>query len=380
MQEEERAARQQHKEETRKRREPADQKRKDLDKEAKAKLKAEKLRKQYEKAQKRVAELEAKKSTPEEKPLLTQEEPHPSQDHLNTLEKKDVVEPRVSREDGLPMQSEDRTLVNDKAGAQRLPNESQDEPKCLRSSELPEARKTEPGNKSEMRESPIHGADPLTPTSQPLSLHSSPRPSTFPAHQASPLPVAAAIPTSQLPDVVHLNALGGPQEVSNLNSSGLDSGTDDSEFYTSSDLSSSEDNDKDSSSSGTSSSSGAPTSEPFQRTTGPEQVSAPNPVKKRAICKDFLRNGRCKRGAQCYFRHELPERGKGVKSGRKQTEKRAEGEEKKGRMSLYQRVSCPYPLESEVADISDADGGAGAGKRGRSDRAAHHLPWRARCS
>ncbi|KAL9102422.1 MAG: hypothetical protein Q9187_009124, partial [Circinaria calcarea] len=222
-----------------------------------------------------------------------------------------------------------------------LPNEPQDGPKCLRSSELPEARETESRNKSEMKESLSHGADPLTPTSQPLSLHSSPRPSTSLVHQESPLPIPAASSTLQLPDVVHLNALGGPQEASNLNSSGLDSDTDDSNSYTSSDLSSSEDDDNDSSSSGTSSSSGAPTSEPFQRTTGPERVSATRPAKKRAICKDFLRNGRCKRGDQCHFRHELPERGNGAKSGRKQIEKRAEGEEKIGRMSLYQRVGSP---------------------------------------
>ena len=342
IQDEERVSRRDRKEDVRKKKESADQKRKDLDKEAKAKLKAEKLRKQYEKAQQRVAELEAKKSGHDGKPSMKQQGAPPSQDSLNGLERIDVFEPRLPCKDELQVQSENRILVNDETDAdvraQRLVNGTQHGQNDFSPSEPPETRGIESWSKNLVEASPSHGPDPLTPTSQPLSPHASPQPSTSAVHQPSPLPVPAASPTPQVPGVIHPDALGEPQEGANLNGSDLDSNIDGSESYTSSDLSSSEVGNDDSSS-GTSSSSGAPISEPFQRTTEPEQVSASKPAKKRAICKDFLRNGRCKKGDQCHFRHELPERGSGAKAGRKQVEKRAEGEEKKGRMSLYQRVS-----------------------------------------
>lgn len=383
MQEEERAARQHRKEDTRKKKELADQKRKEIDKESKAKLKAEKLRKQYEKAQKRVAELEAKKSGHEGNPLLKQEGALPSQECLSGSERTDMVESRLSREDELQVQSQDRILVNGETGAdigvQHLANETQHGQNDFSPSEPPEIRGIESLNKSNTEESPSHGPDPLTPTSQPLSPHASSQPSTSPVHQASAPPGRAFSATSQQPVIIPPDMLGEPQEGANLKSSDLDRDTDGSDSYTSSDLSSSED-ENDNSSSGTSSSSGAPNSEPFQRTTEPERVSAPKPAKKRAICKDFLRNGRCKKGDQCHFRHELPKRGSGAKAGRKQVEKRAEAEEKKGRMSLYQRVSLLYQFEREVADVSDTDGGARAGEGGSNRSAAHHLSRRARRS
>lgn len=349
MQEEERVSRQHRKEDARKKKESADQKRKDLDKEAKAKLKAEKLRKQYEKATKRVAELEAKKSEHEGKPELKLEGLPPSQNRLAGSEMEEVVESRLSREDELLAQSEDPILVNDETGAdvlvQHRANGTQHGQNDLGPSEPPETRGIESLNKN-VTESPSHGPDPLTPTSQPLSTHASPQASTSAVPQVPPLPVPTASAIPQLPSVIHLDALSEPQEGANLNSSDLDSDTDGSESYTSSNLSSSEDDDNDGSSSGASSSSGAPTSEPFQRTTEPERVSAPKPVRKRAICKIFLRKGRCKKGDQCHFRHELPERGSGAKAGRKQVEKRAEGEEKKGRISLYQRVGLLKHLKA----------------------------------
>lgn len=66
------------------------------------------------------------------------------------------------------------------------------------------------------------------------------------------------------------------------------------------------------------------------------------PVKQRstAICRNFLKHGRCNRGDSCNFRHELPARGSGTaasKEPRKKTNSKSR-EVLPKRLSLYQRV------------------------------------------
>ena len=68
---------------------------------------------------------------------------------------------------------------------------------------------------------------------------------------------------------------------------------------------------------------------------GPERVAPPKRERSNQICKDFLKSGRCRRGDNCRFRHELPERGSRA-AGRREDKKTQERTE---RVSLHQRVS-----------------------------------------
>lgn len=68
---------------------------------------------------------------------------------------------------------------------------------------------------------------------------------------------------------------------------------------------------------------------------GPERVLPPKRGKSTNICRNFLRSGRCKRGNECQYRHELPERGR-ANAGMKKSS-RTQGRTK--RIGLHQRVS-----------------------------------------
>ncbi|KAL8920176.1 MAG: hypothetical protein Q9208_006422 [Pyrenodesmia sp. 3 TL-2023] len=71
--------------------------------------------------------------------------------------------------------------------------------------------------------------------------------------------------------------------------------------------------DDETSSSGSPSFSGSDDGEPeavSSRHTGPQKIAAPrrNDKQGKAICRDFLRTGRCRRGDRCRWRHALPDR------------------------------------------------------------------------
>ncbi|KAL2352316.1 hypothetical protein BJ546DRAFT_1064593 [Cryomyces antarcticus] len=75
--------------------------------------------------------------------------------------------------------------------------------------------------------------------------------------------------------------------------------------------------------------------EASSRRNGPTRV--PPPVRERGICKFFLRMGRCRIGARCHFRHELPERSTKSTANKDQgrdKSKRTEGKRK----TLHQRL------------------------------------------
>lgn len=85
------------------------------------------------------------------------------------------------------------------------------------------------------------------------------------------------------------------------------------------------------------SSSAAPDSQPSKRIK-PDRVPPPKRGKKKAICKGFLRNGRCKKGDTCGFRHELPRR---MKNGGRQNGRMKPPipeESKRRGIGLFQRV------------------------------------------
>ena len=94
-----------------------------------------------------------------------------------------------------------------------------------------------------------------------------------------------------------------------------------------------EDDDTSSSGSSSSSESDAEGPEPVSsRSKGPQKARPPKRVDKqeKAVCRDFLKTGRCRRGKRCRWRHALPERGR-----RKQEEETPFRVERK---SLHQRV------------------------------------------
>ena len=108
---------------------------------------------------------------------------------------------------------------------------------------------------------------------------------------------------------------------------------------------------EDTSSSGSSSSG----SEPSESSVNCK-VPSPNPVahssRSKAICHAFLKNGRCHRGDQCRYRHELPERGSGARAPNQEGKKKG-GKfraEEKPRISLYQRVSISEILSRTCFD------------------------------
>ena len=127
-----------------------------------------------------------------------------------------------------------------------------------------------------------------------------------------------------------------------IDDDGVTNDVDNSTSNTSSDSETDSESEDDTSSSGSSSAG----SEPPESSTNCE-VPSSNPVARpprpKAICHAFLKNGRCHRGDQCRYRHELPERGSGAKAPNQEGKKKGARfrEEEKPRMSLYQRVSLP---------------------------------------
>ena len=116
-------------------------------------------------------------------------------------------------------------------------------------------------------------------------------------------------------------------------------------FYASSDTlaSSDEESDDDSTSSSGSDSSSSdsdsnaegPESAPSHRE-DPQKVMPPKKkdTRKKPICRDFLKTGRCRRGDKCRWRHKLP--GRGQRKAEEEMSSRSQ------RKSLHQRVSTPF--------------------------------------
>ncbi len=179
--------------------------------------------------------------------------------------------------------------------------------------------------------------DPLTPTSQPAAFDE------VPDTSASTLEDNGAQSEVGHPTILD-RVKRGEDSPSMIEKASLDSSVSMSD--SSSDLASTEAADITSSSGSSSSDSISEDDGPDQassRRNGPEKIPPPPRAKPKQICRDFLRHGRCKRGDNCRFRHELPE--KGSHSNRKKEGRRAEGraEGRAGRVGLYQRV-CLIPV------------------------------------
>lgn len=266
---------------------------------AKAKLKVEKLRKRLEKEERRVAKSEAKSR--KRSPAEADEEPSPEAKRL--------------KREGSTGAGEIAPVVAESAASHNLDERSK-------------------GGLEADSSNPTQ--DPLTPTSQPAILDSEVK-SEFKLDQ----------PSSDS-KVLQLSVTDCSAPQSNIISEEPQKGTvdtvesADSPSASSDDTSDDDDEDDDTSSSGSSSSDSESDAEAPEMATsrpqGPQRVKPPKGVDKqtKAVCRDFLQTGRCRRGRRCRWRHALPEREH--RKAETETPFRVE------RKSLHQRVCFPYAV------------------------------------
>ena len=170
--------------------------------------------------------------------------------------------------------------------------------------------------------------DPLTPTSQPslpeedLIQINAQLPSTTSKFPTSTNPSLKSPSTHPVPEAIDRAGASSP--------STLTTTSDDSDLS----ISTGSDSEDFTSSSGSSSGDDVPETAPATRT-APDRVPPPKKVKPKAICRNFLQSGHCKRGDACSFRHELPERGSQAVNKKREDRKAKVKTERKG---LYQRV------------------------------------------
>lgn len=301
---------------------------KDRDKEAaalKAKLKVEKLRKRLEKEEKRIAKAEAKASrTDGEACMSTGPSSVPNQMPQDKKRKRteslsDPESSNMKMEPVIKAEPAASSPAADVGTAHKNPDLStKEEPKGVTD--------TTSVSMGIIKHEPDAAPNPLTPTSQP-SIPDTDQPSH----------------TLELSADYVLSAASNDRRLIDKSTEEADVSDDDSVSSSlsddSSETSSSDDDDDSTSSEGSSSSSDdAPETAPSKRE-GPVRVPPPkreNPkAKAKDICRSFLKNGRCRRGESCRYRHELPEKGSASRPERKVKT----SEMKKERKGLYQRVS-----------------------------------------
>lgn len=294
----------------------------------KAKLKVEKLRRKLEKEERRIAKAEAK---PRKRSA-----PEAEDDSAHGRKRK-----RSQSDPNLGSVDQPADL------AKREPIGALELVKILDTDQTP-GRVTTPAaangafnenlatlERSSRNESAILVPGPLTPTSQP----------SVPEQEAEPEP--------KLGDG-HLNdprqPPGGNHDAAETEPLAKDGELKHNISSASSDISKSSDEtldeeDDETSSSGSPSSSGSDDGEPeavSSRHSGPQKIAAPRRDDKqgKAICRDFLRTGRCRRGERCRWRHALPDRKQ--KMAADTTITRPE------RKSLHQRVRIPSIIASNI--------------------------------
>ncbi|KAL8842696.1 MAG: hypothetical protein Q9170_000352 [Blastenia crenularia] len=288
----------------------------------KSKLKVEKLRHKLEKEERRAAKAEAK--------TLKRSAPHDKDED-------DSREAKKKRSEGIS-----HTGNAEERGQALLkvePSDSLEYEMAAKSSQKTESdpvlkrieHSHEPVLEKVKEESPSLVPDPLTPTSQP----------SLPEKGIEPEP------KTEIQEIGDLSTLqqplrqpaAGSSKTPGISNQAVGSAVSSSSSRTaiSSDESSDDDDDDDDTSSSGSSSSGSDsdTEGPERRPSGrtkPQRVEPPKRGKQqdKAICRDFLRTGRCRRGKKCRWRHALPDRGQ--KKAEQSTLSRPE------RKSLHQRL------------------------------------------
>ena len=252
---------------------------------AKSKRKVERLRKQLEKEEKRVAKAEAKAS-------------------------KNKVESST-------------TLIATDESAQDHESRKSERSKSGRSGRI----KVEENNttKPKLQEAKNMVPDPLTPTSEPAlaeeEQNSPPR--ALNAHGS-----LAQVNPSTRQD-------GDENPVGDTERSIDDSSVSKSDWSSESSLADSEARTSSSGSSSDGNSDDGAGDKTFTTRERPERVASLQRTEPKQICRAFLQSGRCKRGNNCKYLHELPER---RSRGRGGQEVHGAGGRKE-RIGLYQRVS-----------------------------------------
>ncbi|KAL8712401.1 MAG: hypothetical protein Q9220_003249 [cf. Caloplaca sp. 1 TL-2023] len=306
---------------------------------AKSKSKIEKLRQRLLKEERRIAKAEAKS-------LKRSASLDPDGDHR--LETK-----RIKSESGEVTESRVPYLGNNESATLIKEEETTNgfqgqEPGPLSVTVSIPAENQATLEKLQEAEPPISIPDPLTPTSQPPVQEKEIKQESEAEFEFS----IAGSNSESLPkptaahnlNVLQTNDAQVTTAIDTSSSTTL-SGT----SVSSSDLSDSNDDDSDdTSSSGSSSSSSDSDNEAPKAVTSrrkrPQKVPPPrkNDRREKAICRDFLRSGHCKRGKKCKWRHALPERG----------QKKAAEEampSRSVRKSLHQRL-VEQELEKEKED------------------------------
>ncbi|CAL8582784.1 hypothetical protein XPA_008428 [Xanthoria parietina] len=274
---------------------------------AKAKLKVEKLRKRLEKEERRIAKSEAKSR--KRSAAEADEEPLPEAKRL--------------KREGSTGAGESAPIVAESAASHRMDDRSK-------------------GDLEADSSNPIQ--DPLTPTSQPAIPDSEVK---------SECKLDQPLSDSK---VLQLSVTDCSAPQSNIKSEEPQNGTvdtvesADSPSASSNDTSEDEEEDDDTSSSGSSSSDSESDAEApvSSRPQGPQRVKPPKRVDKqtKAVCRDFLQTGRCRRGRRCRWRHALPEREH--RKAETETPFRVE------RKSLHQRL-VEQELEKERQEKNKSD-------------------------
>ncbi|KAL8640599.1 MAG: hypothetical protein Q9226_008728 [Calogaya cf. arnoldii] len=268
---------------------------------AKAKLKVEKLRKRLEKEERRIAKSEAKS--------LKRSATEPDDELLPEAK-------RVKREESIGA-DEEVLAVPASGDVHNRDEKSQSDAEAESSNPIP---------------------DPLTPTSQPAMPDPEIKPEINLDQPLSDLKVLQpgvadeSAPKLGLKSEEKQNGkVDSTASVDDISISSDDTLEDDSE-------------DDDTSSSGSSCSESHTDAEgpetASSRRKGPQRVPPPKKGDRqaKAICRDFLQTGRCRRGKRCRWRHALPERGQ--RKAEEETPIRVE------RKSLHQRL-VEQELENE---------------------------------
>ncbi|KAL8730628.1 MAG: hypothetical protein Q9166_003941 [cf. Caloplaca sp. 2 TL-2023] len=287
---------------------------------AKAKLKVEKLRQKLKKEERRIAKAEAKSlkrgaplepdedHTPEAKRRRGQSDPKADDAEKDAHTHMAIKTVEVTR----GTQATASSLAN---GVNGLSTKAHVEIEAVQEAEPPNSI-----------------PDPLTPTSQPA----------LPDLRVECGQDAEESERS-IADIVTTTASASGVIAEPLSSSDLS---------TLSDQVSDDDDDDDTSSSGSSSSGSDSDSESPETASSQRKASQKMPPPKRgskqekAICRDFLRSGRCRRGRRCRWRHAMPERGQ--RKVEQEVPFRVE------RKSLHQRL-VEQELEKERQEKKESD-------------------------
>ena len=338
------------KKEAEKKKHAQDKPSKSLSREVKAELKAEKLRKLFEKAQRKVVELKAKNAAKDEESQIA--------DGGSSLESK--LDASTGKYGGRA----ESVQEGSESSKDSIPLHPQPDPELhLAVGHDNGAQNKSASDEATQQVEPAVG--PLTPNSQ------SPPPSLKP-ELARPMEESSLFQAALELGLLLPNEVPETSSIAPSNDEDTSDESSDITSNTSSeDLTSSDD---DVISSDTSSSGSAP-EEDTSKAAIPESKTPAKPTKKKAICRAFLAKGRCGRGEQCQYRHELPERGQGAANAARKEKmkgKRQDRGEKGERMTLYQRVSgSEFIVGRKLTPW--ADGGTGEGEGRRLDPTAYHF-------